>query len=368
MFLKNIKLINFRNYASIDVDFLNGVNLVCGNNAQGKTNIVEAIYMLALSSSFKTSRDAEIVKSGENEYYLQAEIESKEGTKKIKIKYNGIKKELYLNSEKVSSVSEFLGAFCVVLFTPDEMKIIKGSPENRREFIDTDISQLSKVYYDITLKYQKILFQRNKLLKTERDKNQILMQISAWDEQFSKIASKIIITRRKFLKKLVVYANEELKELSNGKETLEFEYLSVLGDDIESIRKNIKSELNNSLLKEMEVGYTMVGPHRDDVKFLVNGVDVRIFGSQGQQRSVLLAIKFAEMKVFEEEINEKPVLLLDDVFSELDSIRQGKLYEKIKDFQSIITGTKFKNKINCNYKKIIIKNSLIKQEKLVLVT
>ena len=209
-------------------------------------------------------------------------------------------------------------------------------------------------------RYEKVLMQRNKLLKNTYDHKAILDQIDVWNEQLASLAAPIIKTRKNFVKKLLAPSQKAMNYLSKQTETLEFEYVGVAGETVAEIKTNILAALAENLQKDMEVGYTTVGPHRDDIKICLNGKDSKIYASQGQRRSILLAIKVGELELFEEATGDKPILVLDDVFSELDTTRQKKLYECVVGYQVIMTGTVFKHKPNEPYKALKVKNGIVK--------
>jgi DNA replication and repair protein RecF len=229
--------------------------------------------------------------------------------------------------------------------------------------MNTDISQLSGNYYNLVARYNKVLFQRNKLLKNSYDHKAILDQIDIWDEQLASLATPIIRTRKNFISRLTAPANEAIKYISKDAETIDFEYVGISGDTPAEIKANLLKGLKDNLSKDMELGYTSLGPHRDDIKILINGKDSKIYASQGQQRSIVLAIKIGEMKLFETQLGEKPVLVLDDVFSELDATRQKKLYDSLAGYQVIMTGTAFKFKPQSEYKTIKVKSGTAKPSK-----
>ena len=360
MRVKWVKLKNFRNYEECYVEFINGLNLISGKNGQGKTNLVEAVMLNALTKSPRTSRDDDM--KMENTTHTEAEIciERNYGNVTIKtILDSETKKSFYINSNEVKKVSEVFGNLVAVYFSPSDLKIVSGSPSERRDFMDTDISELSGYYYNLLQRYNKVLDQRNKLLKTVHNKSLLESQIEVWDEQLASIAGFIVKTRKSFIKKLTVPAMETMKFMTKEKDSLSISYIGAKGETSDEIKNEILKALKYNLDKDMELGYTTVGPHRDDVKFELNGKDSKIFASQGQQRSIVLSLKIAELEVFEKELNEKPVFVLDDVFSELDSIRQKSLYKKFEGVQVLMTGTLFKFKPDSDYLSIVVKNGKV---------
>ena len=363
MKVKWCKLKNFRNYDECFVDFFDGTNLISGGNGQGKTNLVEAVMLMALTKSPRTSHDEDLKK--ENTMYAEAEIcvERSFGDLTIKCTFDEQqKKKFFINSNEVKKMSEVFGNLVAVYFSPNDLKIVSSSPSERRDFMDTDISQLSGSYYTLIQRYDKVLFQRNKLLKMVHNKQDLIDQIGIWDSQLAHLAGLIVKTRKNFIQKLLIPANETMKFMSKDADELSISYVGAKGEKAQEIELEILKSLENNIDKDMELGYTSIGPHRDDIKFELNGRDSKIFASQGQQRSIVLALKIAETIVFENEIGEKPVLVLDDVFSELDSTRQKKIYEKLKDMQVLMTGTLFKFKPDESYLSLSVKNAKIKSK------
>ena len=364
MKIKSVKLVSFRNYDYQIVDFPMQITLVSGTNGQGKTNLVESVVVAATTKSPRTSNMSELVKDGSAETLVEILLDRKFGQMYLSFTINAKgEKKFFINSNPVSKMSDVFGNLVVVYFSPDDLKIVSASPDKRRDFMDTDISELSGSYYNLIQRYNKVLLQRNKLLKTERDRALLLAQIGVWDEQLAQIASLIIKTRKSFIEKLKVPAKEALKYISSSKDDLEIEYVGVKGTSAEEIKEELLKSLKFNLERDIELGYTSVGPHRDDIYFELNGKDARNFASQGQQRSIVLALKFAELEIFEKELGEEPILVLDDVFSELDTTRQRRLYEKMSKYQTIITGTQFKFKPVSNYETIRVKEGVVKRKR-----
>lgn len=364
MKIKSVKLVSFRNYDYQIVDFPMQITLVSGANGQGKTNLVESIVVSATTKSPRTSNMGELIKDGSQEARVEILLDRKFGQMNLSYSLNSKgEKKFFINSNPVSKMSEVFGNLVVVYFSPDDLKIVSASPDKRRDFMDTDISELSGSYYNLIQRYNKVLLQRNKLLKTEKDRNLLCAQIGVWDEQLAQIASLIIKTRKSFIEKLKVPAKEALKYISSSKDNLEIEYVGAKGTSAEEIKAELLKSLKFNLERDIELGYTSVGPHRDDIYFGLNGKDARNFASQGQQRSIVLALKFAELVIFEKELGEEPILVLDDVFSELDTTRQRRLYEKMSKYQTIITGTQFKFKPVSNYETIRIKDGVVARKK-----
>lgn len=363
MRVKWCRLKNFRNYNDEVAEFFPSINLIAGQNGQGKTNLVESIMLNALSKSPRTSHDEDLKTQGETHTEAEVCVERNFGEIKIKcIIDSEFGKKFYINSNEVKKVSDIFGNLVAVYFSPNDLKIVSESPAERRDFMDTDISQLSGSYYNLLQRYNKILFQRNKLLKTVRDKAMLLDQIDIWNEQLATVAGYIIKTRKNFIEKLKTPAKETMKYISKDADELEISYIGAVGESAEEIKTEILKSLRFNFERDVELGYTTVGPHRDDIKFELNSKDAKVFASQGQQRSIVLALKIAELQVFEKELGEKPVLILDDVFSELDSARQKKMYDKFEGCQVLMTGTVFRFKPKEDYLSITVKNGVVKSK------
>ena len=363
MQIKWCKLKNFRNYDDDIIEFLPGVNLISGQNGQGKTNLVEAVMLNALSKSPRTSHDEDMKREGESHTEAEVCIDRNFGEVKIKcIIDSELGKKFYVNSNEVKKVSDIFGNLVAVYFAPNDLRIVSDSPAERREFMDTDIAQLSGSYYNLLQRYNKILFQRNKLLKTVKDKSLLLDQIDIWNEQLASVAAYIVKTRKGFIEKLKIPAKETMKYISKEADELDILYIGAQGETPEEIKQEILKALRFNIERDIELGYTTVGPHRDDIKFELNKKDAKVFASQGQQRSIVLSLKIAELQVFEKELGEKPVLILDDVFSELDSARQKKMYDKFDGCQVLMTGTVFRFKPNEDYLSLVVKNGKVKSK------
>lgn len=363
MYIKWVKVKNFRNYDSERVEFCPGINLISGQNGQGKTNLVEAVMLAALTKSPRTHSDDDMRKEGAG--YTEAELcvvrNFGELTLKVTMSEEEDKK-FYLNSNELKKVNEVFGNLVAVYFSPDDLKIVSESPSERREFMDTDISQISGNYYKLVQRYSKVLFQRNRLLKMIKSKSELESQIEVWDEQLAALAGHIVKTRKSFIEKLKTPAKEVMKYLTKNNDEIDMKYVGAKGETAEEIKKEVLASLKFNLEKDMELGYTTIGPHRDDIKFELCGRDAKIFASQGQQRSIVLALKVAELSVFENELGEKPVLVLDDVFSELDSSRQKRMYEMFGGCQVLMTGTLFKFKPTGEYKSFVVKSAVVKEK------
>lgn len=336
MYIKNISLINYRNYENLQLSLSRNVNVFKGDNAQGKTNILEAIYYCAFAKSHRTSRDKELIKWNSENAYISILVGKSRLDKKIDINIlrNG-KKAIKVNSIKVGKIDELFGSFNVVMFSPEDLKVIKESPSLRRRLLDMEISQINKTYYFNLVQYNKVLNERNTLLK---NRNLDYEFIEVYNSQLAKYADYIIKERLKYIDKINYYGAEIHNEITSGKENINLKYTSTIGD-LNDIKSNFLVKLRNNLNKDRERGLTLIGPHRDDFNIFINGIDVKTFGSQGQQRTAILTIKFSSLKIIKETTGEYPVLLLDDVLSELDSNRKKYILSTIKDIQTIITST-----------------------------
>lgn len=354
----SVELKNFRNYDSLSLKFSDGINVLVGKNAQGKTNLLEAIYLVAIGRSPRTSKDRDLIKWGSDFAKVNVEITRIGGRKKIEVYlFNNQNKAIKINSFPISKIGELMGEFNCIYFSPDEMRLIKDSPDERRRFIDIHLSQFDKNYFYHLAKYNKVLQARNKLLKSGNE-SVIKDTISIWNEQLASIGAKLIFDRIKFLQKLSVHAKIVHGYLTSDSEVMDLEYVGMTGDSISDIKNKLQSEYDKNLAKDIHIGYTTVGPHRDDIKISANGIDLRSFGSQGQQRTGALSLKLAELEVFCENLGEYPVLLLDDVLSELDIDRQNKLLSFVEKMQTIITCTDFNFDIKS--KKYIVDGGIVK--------
>ena len=333
MWINNIKLNNFRNYNNKEIKLHENINVFFGENAQGKTNIIESIFLCSIGKSFRTNKEKELIKFNEEKTSVEINYEKSDRTGKIKIEI-GDKKQVYLNGIKIKKLSELLGNINVVIFTPDDINILKGGPQNRRKFLDIMISQLRPNYMHILSLYNKTLEQRNnylKQIKTEK-KDENLLEI--WDEKLIDYGIKIYEYRKEFLEKIKNKIKNIHQGITNGKEEIEIEYIS---DAV--TRQNFLNELKSRRKFDIIKGYTTKGIHRDDFIIYINKKEVGTFGSQGQNRTAMLSLKLSELQVIYDDIGEYPILLLDDFMSELDSKRRESFLNNIKDIQVIITCT-----------------------------
>ena len=333
MWINNIKLNNFRNYNNKEIKLHENINVFFGENAQGKTNIIESIFLCSIGKSFRTNKEKELIKFNEEKTLVEINYEKSDRTGNIKIEI-GEKKQVYLNGIKIKKLSELLGNINIVIFTPDDINILKGGPQNRRKFLDIMISQLRPNYMHILSLYNKTLEQRNnylKQIKTEK-KDENLLDI--WDEKLIDYGIKIYEYRKEFLEKIKNKIKNIHKDITNGREDIEIKYIS---DAI--TRQTFINELKSRRKLDIIKGFTTKGVHRDDFIIYINKKEVGTFGSQGQNRTAMLSLKLSELQVIYDDIGEYPILLLDDFMSELDSKRRENFLNNIKDIQVIITCT-----------------------------
>ncbi len=361
MYLSQLYLNNFRNYREEYIKFNSNLNLIIGINAQGKTNILESIYLLGTGNSHRTNINSEMIKWDKNRLYLKGEIIRNNHDYNLEIMIKSKSKEIKINSNKLERTNDLLGYLNIVIFSPEDLNLVKGSPSKRRKFINLEISQVNSYYNHLLQKYRKVIKQRNNLLKDIQEKKVPKEMLSVWNQQLIDLGAKIIKKRLEALNKLSILAKLMQRKITDGLENLELIYDTKLNIDHNSSKKEIKNRLkdflNENENKEIKRGVTIIGPHRDDISLIVNNIDIRKYGSQGQQRTTALALKLAEIEFMKAEIGEYPILLLDDVFSELDSKRQVQLLNIINNkVQTFITTTNLEqfniNEISCNLFKI----------------
>ncbi|MBQ9658270.1 MAG: DNA replication/repair protein RecF [Clostridia bacterium] len=341
MWIKEIKLNNFRNYENKIINLENNINLFYGENAQGKTNIIESIFLASMGKSFRTNNEKEMISFNKNNFSVEILFEKSDRDGKIKIDLQN-KKSVYLNGVKLKKLSELLGNINIVLFTPDDINILKDGPQKRRRFLDMMISQLRPNYMYVLNLYLKTLEQRNNYLKQIKLENKNPELLDIWDEKLAEYSEKIYIYRNEFIEKIKNKIDIIHKNITNDKEEIKIEYISEC-ENKDNFLKLLKERRKLDIIK----GYTTKGIHRDDFIIYINEKQVNVYGSQGQHRTAILSLKLAELQVIYDEIGETPVLLLDDFMSELDEKRKKSFLENIKDVQVIITCTE----------KIDIKNS-----------
>lgn len=349
MFLNSIELKNFRNYESLNLDFNSNKILLIGKNAQGKTNLLEAVFYLSTLCSLRAKTDSELIKWGEDFAVIKANIKKGDFDIDSEIIINPPKKKLLkVNGIKKNKSSEFIQNLLTVSFSNSDLLLLRGNPDDRRSWLDTAISQIYPAYPDRLSKYNKIRIQKNNYLKELKGNTFIGSQLlDVWNEQMAITGSNIIFLRLKFLKEIIKIAQEKHSQISNS-ETLTLTYnSSVVGDFeiikeelavIETICAKFSEKLEEKKQEEIIRGQSIVGPHRDDLSYFINNIDSKKFASQGQQRTIVLALKLAELDLIKNKTGENAVLLLDDVLAELDNLRQNYLLNAIgNEIQTIIT-------------------------------
>ena len=333
MFIEKLALNNYRNYDNADITFSDGINILYGDNAQGKTNILEAVYMTATTKSHRGSKDKDIIRFGSEESHIRTELKKNDVSHRIDIHLRKSKsKGIAIDMIPIKRSADLLGMINIILFSPEDLSIIKNGPAERRRFMDMELCQLNRIYYNNLSTYNKILNQRNNQLKEDMyGKNQDILDV--WDSQLIDYGLKIIKDRNNFIDMINEIIVDIHRVLTNGKEDLRLVYDKNVSED------NFAIELCNRRDMDIRLMSTSVGPHRDDISFMINDIDVRKYGSQGQQRTVALSLKLAEIELVKKIINDNPILLLDDVMSELDSTRRDALLSSISNIQTIITCT-----------------------------
>ncbi len=348
MYIESIELNNYRNYRELKVDFGRNTNILYGNNAQGKTNILESIYMAATTKSHRGTKDRDIIRIGEDESHIRLFVNKKDVSHKIDMHLRKNKnKGVAIDGIPIHRAMELYGLLNVIFFSPEDLSIIKNGPAERRRFMDLELCQISRLYYQNLSSYNKILNQRNNLLKQIYYDKSLLDTLDVWNMQLVDYGSRIIKERRNFIQMINDIIGDIHGRLTSGKEKLEIIYEFNVDED------NFDRILQEKMDTDLRYSSTQSGPHRDDISFMINGIDARKYGSQGQQRTVALSLKMAEIKLVKKIINDNPILLLDDVMSELDTSRRDSLIEEIRDIQTIITCTGYDDFIK---EQIIINN------------
>lgn len=329
MRVENLKLKNFRNIEFCEIEPSEEMNVICGENAQGKTNLVESIWLFTGAKSFRGSKDNEFLKFGESVSEISLKFLSEEIIKDATIKISD-KRYAFLNENKLKSPSLLAGNFNAIVFSPNDLRIITDGPSVRRKFLDLALGQLYPSYIEILKNYLRAVGQRNKIIKDLKYDGTLGIMLDVYEKEIAENGSKIIFYRKKYLEILNSFLPGVYSGISSGKEILDTEYITSYSEDFEESLKKSRKE-------DMFSGVTSIGPHRDDICFKINGVDVRNFGSQGQKRSVALSLKLSEAEVIKKNVGEWPVCLLDDVMSELDPERQNFILNHIKEMQTFLT-------------------------------
>ncbi len=334
MYIKEVSLQGFRNLEPLHIAPTAGMNLFYGDNAQGKTNFLESLYFCALGRSLRGRSEQQLIAFGEEESHIRLEVMRKNRSDRIDVHLKrDEKKGIAVNGIPVKKMGELFGTLYAVIFSPEDLSLIKDGPAERRRFLDMELSQISSVYFYDLQQYYRVLKQRNNLLKEIKVKPALSDTLFVWDEQLIERGERIMAVRAKFLARLDEIAAQRHEILTGGKDRLKTEYKPNCEGG------SLREKLERSLERDIYTGSTNAGPHKDDILFLVNGKDVKQFGSQGQQRTTALSARLAEIELIREETGESPVLLLDDVLSELDGKRQKYLMESIEGLQAFLTCT-----------------------------
>ncbi|HHV72172.1 MAG TPA: DNA replication/repair protein RecF [Clostridia bacterium] len=364
MEIRYLHLNNFRNYRDLNISFYSGLNLITGENAQGKTNLLEAINYLSLVRSHRAAKDSELIKWKEEFFNIRAKINKNNGDLDLFITYKDRKKNVYINNNKITKFADLLGIVNTIIFTPEDLVLAKGSPFFRRRFLDQFISQIDYKYFYFLQNYHRILKQKNNSLKQNLDQKRQIIEV--WNEQLKESGSQLILKRWKVLSRLNEIIGPIHHQISGKREKVEIIYQPSINikeeeADLNYIKGRYCYFLNKYAKLELERKISFVGPHRDDFIFLIDGMDLKTFGSQGQQRTAVLSLKIAQLELMKELTEEYPLLLMDDVFSELDETRRKNLLlhlkEKVQTF--ITTSQPIQLGDNLFYKEFIVKQGKI---------
>lgn len=344
MILRKLEVHDFRNYHSLSLSLSPHITIFVGQNAQGKTNILESVLLLALAKSHRAGKDSEMIRWEAESAFVTGEVERNQRRYSLDLRIMKHGKKVRINGLEKRRISDFIGHLNVVLFAPEDLMLVKGGPQARRRFLDIELGQMSPQYLYNLAQYQKVLQQRNNILKnSDRLDKSLLDMLSVWDEQLIEYGSKLILKRLEFVSKLQQFSSNIHQRITSGGEELTLQYKSSLLEDLpllEELRLRFEQQLKGKQKEDFRRGSTSVGPHRDDVEVRIDGKNVHTFGSQGQQRTAALSMKLAEIDLIRYEVGEYPVLLLDDVLSELDEMRQLHLLESMGErVQTFITTT-----------------------------
>lgn len=341
MIIKSLELSNYRNYHTVSLKFDKGINILYGDNAQGKTNILEAMYVCSTTKSHRGSKDREIIRLGQDESHIRMFTEKDDIPHKIDMHLKKNKpKGIAIDGIPIKKSGELLGFIHIVFFSPEDLSIIKNGPAERRRFIDMELCQLDKVYLYNLSKYNKIVAQRNNLLKQISYSNGLRDTLEVWDQQLVICGKEVINARQQFICQLNEIIFGIHKKLSGGREELIVQYEPNVTADV------LEEKLRKSIDRDIQTRITTVGPHRDDIVFMIDNIDIRRYGSQGQQRTSALSLKLAEIELVRRVIKDEPILLLDDVLSELDRNRQTYLLDSIDNIQTFVTCTGLEEFVN----------------------
>lgn len=345
MYIESIELKNYRNYHQLHMNFCEGTNILYGDNAQGKTNILEALYVCCTTKSHRGSKDKEIIQFHEEESHIKLNLVRDGIPYRIDMHLKKNKaKGVAINGIPIKKASELFGIINVVVFSPEDLNLIKNGPSERRRFIDLELCQLNKWYVHSLVQYNKVLLQRNRVLKELVFKPEFEETLDIWDAQLIQYGNDVIKYRRDFVHQLNELIHEIHLKLSGEKESLRILY------EPDVLEADFKHELIKGRVQDKKQKTTLTGPHRDDISFYVNDIDIRKYGSQGQQRTAALSLKLAEIELVKILVKDYPILLLDDVLSELDNSRQNHLLSVIHHIQTVITCTGLDDFINNRFK------------------
>ncbi len=337
MYFKDIELKNFRNYKDLKIEFDKNLNIFLGHNAQGKTNLLESIYVTGMGRSFRTNSDKEMILFNEEFAKVKANIIEENREDEVEIIYQNDGKIIKLDGIKLQRTVDLLETVYIVVFSPEDLKIVKEGPDNRRRFLDRELCQIKPIYYSDLGNFKKVLKERNTLLReNNNDKN----LYSVFNESLAEYAIRIVIERKKFIERLNEISQKLHDNITSGAEKINLSYETKI-----NTKEEYLDLLNDNFEKDLYKGYTSFGPHKDDIKIVINDTDIRTYGSQGQQRTAALSMKLAELGLIKQETGKDAVLLLDDVLSELDQNRQRYLIESMKSVQVFITATEIDEKL-----------------------
>ncbi|MCC8026581.1 MAG: DNA replication/repair protein RecF [Clostridium sp.] len=341
MIIESIELKNYRNYQELHMEFNQGTNILYGDNAQGKTNILEAVYVCCTSKSHKSAKDRDIIRFDQDESHIKLQVRKNNVPYRLDMHLKKNKpKGIAINGIPIRKASELFGIVNVIFFSPEDLNIIKNGPSERRKFIDMELCQLNKLYVHSLVQYNKVLLQRNKLLKELIFRPEYEETLDVWDMQLVTYGREVIRFRRDFICRLNGIIHEIHEKLSGSREDIAISYEPCIREE------EFEEILKKNRAQDMKQKTTLAGPHRDDISFMVNGVDIRRYGSQGQQRTAALSLKLSELELVKELIHDSPILLLDDVLSELDGSRQNHLLSAIQNIQTLITCTGLDDFVN----------------------
>lgn len=344
MYIEYLKLKNFRNYSDLFVNFARNFNVIYGNNAQGKTNILEALFLCASGRSHRTSKDSELVRMGEEKYQVELEVVKERDKLLIEVQNSKEgRKNISINDIPLRKLGNLMGNLNAVIFSPEDLLIIKEGPSGRRKFIDITISQIKPSYFYDLQQYARILTQRNMLLKEIQQKKSLAETLDVWNVNLAMTGARIIKVRNDFIMKINRIAEKNHYMLTDEKEKFEIKYSPSINiknfENVKAIENEFLQELERTKDRDIARSTTTIGPQRDDYEIFIDSMNIRLYGSQGQQRTAVLSLKMSEIDIMKEETEEYPVLLLDDVMSELDLKRQEFLIKNLKEVQTFITCT-----------------------------